>query len=378
MAAPNPWYQDPEMIRALLGAGGAGLETFSNYQQGKQNREQQQQLSRSATLGGLLEGDQSEDFLRERNALDAFQQNPYAQLEADQRQAIKAALLGNISNVQGSFDPSSGTGSLSGGVDLSRLTDPSVQKFFSEPSRLGARQEFDFLRASVAPNVPIGSNLPMGGSYGAFGTPEASQAASDLGSFQNQRFADLTQRRETERDAIMRALDGDIAGQKQKEEKKGGGWLKKLGKIGLIAGGAIATGLTGGAAAPLIAAAAGAGAGAIDGGWKGALLGAGTGALTGGLGGGAAAGAKMGLGQAAKSAFTNPNLLMRMGGTAMGGPVGSALNMAGQFGVGSRIPGMPTGPRPQVPPQQLQQFRPAPVNPAGGNPWGNVQFGGRR
>jgi hypothetical protein len=222
MAAPTPWYQDPEMIRAILGAGGAGLETFSNYQQGKQNREQQQQLSRSATLGGLLEGDQSEDFLRERTALEAFQQNPYAQLEADQRQAIKSALLGNISNVQGSFDPASGTGSLSGGVDLSRLTDPSVQKFFSEPARLGARSEFDFLRASVAPNVPIGSNVPMNGSYAAFSTPEAAQSANALANFQNQRFADLTQRRTTERDAIMRALDGDIRGQQQQKEKGGG------------------------------------------------------------------------------------------------------------------------------------------------------------
>jgi hypothetical protein len=119
----------------------------------------------------------------------------------------------------------------------------------------------------------------------------------------------------------------------QNPTKKKTSFWKKLAKIGIIAGAGLATVMTGGAAGVLIGAAAGAGTGALDGGWKGALMGAGLGAATGGIGGGAGgtavqAGVRQGLGQAARSVFTNPAMLMQMGGTAVGGPVGTALQMA--------------------------------------------------
>jgi hypothetical protein len=388
--ANTPWYQNPEIIRALIGAGGAGLETFSQYQQSKGNREQQQQLSRAGTLQSLYEGDQGEDFLRERTALDAFQQNPYAQLEADQRQAIRAALLGDISNVTGSFDPSSGTGRLSGGVNLANIQRPDVQNFFSPEARLGARSEFDTIRASVAPNVPIGMG-PAGpsGSYIGFGEPglEAAQRISEFG--QN-RFADLQSRRDMERDAIMRALEGDIAGQKDKE-KKGGGFWKKLAKVGLIAGGGIATAMTGGAASPLLAAAIGAGtgaaSGALDGGWKGALTGGTLGGVTGGLlsgaGGAASSGIRQGLGQAARSTFTDPRMLLQMGGAGVGGPVGTALQLGSNFiprgrpalpGMTPRQPDFRLGQSPLQAPSASPTFNP--YGP-GRNPYDNINFGRR-
>jgi hypothetical protein len=120
----------------------------------------------------------------------------------------------------------------------------------------------------------------------------------------------------------------------EKQQSSGGGFWKKLAKIGIMAGAGIATAMTGGAAAPLIGAAAGFGSGAIDGGLKGGLMGAAMGGLSGGLGGGAAGAAKQGLSQAIKSTLSNPATLSRMAGTAIGGPA----EMIGQMA--AMIPGM--------------------------------------
>lgn len=125
------------------------------------------------------------------------------------------------------------------------------------------------------------------------------------------------------------------------------GLWKTLGKIGLIAGGAVATGMTGGAASPLLAAAigagTGAGVGAIDGGWKGAAKGAALGGVTGGIGGGAlgntaakvvgggATGAggqavSQGFGGALRSAAMNPQVLAAIGRTVGAGTQQAAQN----------------------------------------------------
>jgi hypothetical protein len=104
------------------------------------------------------------------------------------------------------------------------------------------------------------------------------------------------------------------------------GFWSKLGKVGLIAGGAVATGLTAGAASPLLGAAIGAGinagTGAVTGGKKGALLGAGLGAV----GGGALSAAK-GAGSAAAAAGAAGKA---GAGGSMLGKVGSAAAKMGK------------------------------------------------
>lgn len=103
------------------------------------------------------------------------------------------------------------------------------------------------------------------------------------------------------------------------------GFWKTFGKIATIGGAALATGLTGGAASPLLAAAIGAGSGAAlaaengKRGWdivKGGALGAGTGALAGGLGsaikGGSAAAT------AAKSAGSTASTASKVAGAVLG------------------------------------------------------------
>lgn len=119
----------------------------------------------------------------------------------------------------------------------------------------------------------------------------------------------------------------------EKRQSSGGGFWKKLAKIGIIAGAGIATALTGGAAAPLIGAAAGAGSGAIDGGLKGALLGGALGGVSGGFGMGATA-AKQGLSDALKTTFSNPATLIKMGGAGVGGATEGLAQLA------SQIPGL--------------------------------------
>lgn len=375
MANTSPTYDPVEaakdrraqLIYALLGAGGAAMESAANYSSQKAARRQQERLSRSQTLTDIYSRNAAEDFAREKLALEAHQQNPFSQLEFDQGQAVRAALLRDISNVTGSFDPGSGTGRLVGGVNLANLQDPLVQKFFSEPARLAARTEFDMIRASAAPNVPIGTMstsstgsplqsglrshdgpatgtaIPRGsagvsssgtpiGSYVGYGEA-GTDAARAVGQFGQARYADLVNRRDVEREAVMRALADDVKGEKK---KKGSSFWKKLAKVGLVAGAGVATAMTGGAAAPLIGAAAGAGSGALDGGWKGALMGAGLGAATGGLGGGAASGVKAGVGSALKSTLTNPQMLARMGGAAIGGPAGDIIQAGAGFLPGTR------------------------------------------
>jgi hypothetical protein len=131
--------------------------------------------------------------------------------------------------------------------------------------------------------------------------------------------------------------DAELKAAIQEAQKQPGGskW-KILAKVGIIAGGAIATAMTGGIAAPImIGALSGAGTGALDGGLKGALTGAAMGGAMGGIGGiggaakSAAGAAKMGLGQATKQALSNPGTLLRMGGAATPGAAGAIMNTAG-------------------------------------------------
>lgn len=341
------WFQSlpPAAQSALLGGGmnilGGALSGMG--QQGRDEASQANQLAiaRMNNLAGLYGAD-NQRYIAAQNAIGS----PLA----IQRERAGMAMLGDMLGSGGSarasqqvfapphiapFQGRVGGGSGEGGPNFSR-----AGQFLTNDAMVNA--EVPFWQNLSALNPDINPNLQNSG-YG--GQNPATAYAS--GMIDQSRLGNMSKQAQ-ERQAIMGALGGGgMAGGQPPEgyeydkktgqlKKKGGGFWKKLGKIGAIVGGGIATAMTGGAASPLLAAAIGAGSGAlaggIDGGWKGALTGGALGGLTGGIGAGSAGTvAKQGLGQAVKSTLTNPRLLTRAAGAGIGGGTGAAMQLGSTF-----------------------------------------------
>lgn len=352
---PTNWKStltSPEVISAGMNFGGGLLQGAA---QGKMDEKTRKQRQQEIVLQSLLDTQRQagdEDLTRATQGLGSTQMDPFAAARFQSKADVLRQILGGASNISTSFDPTSGQGSISGGM---RVPAGGLDMSALSPERLAsASQNFYQHVGNVSPNVPA-PDLGYGDTWQ--GNVDAIRSDAQTG---------IDQRRQQQQQAIQQFLSG---GQDQPEEKKGSSIWKKLAKIGLIAGGGIATAMTGGAASPLLMAAIGAGTGAatgaLDNGWKGALLGGGLGAATGGFGGGAASGVKQGLGQAVKSTLTSPSALTQIAGAGIGGRPGTALQTAGQF--------LPRGG-----PGQVLSPSGTPVGsnlvPARRSPWQNVRF----
>lgn len=306
-----------QLVGGLL--AGAGQGKMSD-----KDRQFQQQRDQNQAQSDFFNNQQALDFNRSNAALGASQMDPLAQQKARANFALQGDMMNQWKPTTAAFNPSTGMGSFSGG--MGSMTPSSFTKGLFAPDAMANAEYNDFRMplAHVAPSVPTPDlsqvGLPNSPSYNAV-------ELARKGVFDQQE-----QERRLEKDRIAR-----MWGEQEAAQQGGGSSLwKKLAKIGLIAGGGIATAMTGGAASPLLLGAIGAGtgaaSGALDGGWKGALAGGALGGLTGGFGGGAAAdGVKQGLGQAVKSTLTNPGTLLKMGGAATPGAAGQAMGVAGSF-----------------------------------------------
>lgn len=380
------WFQQlsPQAQAALMGGGmnvlGGVLGGMGQEGQQEDSQAHQLEIARMNNMASLYGAD---------NARYIAAQNALGSPLSIQRERAGMAMLGDMLGNRGGsasqqvFAPAhiapsqgrvgGGAASGSGGLGAS------AARFLTPDSLVNA--EVPFWQNLSALNPDINANLRNVG-YGQ-DSPAANYAS---GMIDQSRLGNM-QRQGAERQAVMGALGGGTATPRSggpapkgyeydkktgQLKKKGGGFWKTLGKIGLGIGGGIATAMTGGAAAPLLGAAFGAASGAIDNGWRGALTGGALGGLTGGLGGGAAQGAKQGLGAAVKSTLTNPQVLARSAGQGIGGPVGTALqlgstmmptdftpgttnglpNVLGKNKLGTQLPGQPArvpGPYDNVP-----------------------------
>lgn len=322
---------------AIMGGSGiAGAIGQSN-----QNNVSAQERARQARMAALLNQQQVEQDLaqgRQQRAAGFADRMPLgSEQQYAMQQALRSALLPALAQrgVSGPTDPAvaatfQSQGNPLANVDLSRI----LQTVSPDAT---ARALTDRRTALAAVDPSGAAQLRPLSDYGLDPTGEFNRETQYR---TNQVQGQLDEEAATLRRLAMDQYNLSEEQAQQLEQKNGGGgFWKTLGKIGLIAGGAIATGLTAGAASPALAAAIGAGtgaaSGAIDGGWKGALMGAGTGALTGGFGGGAggaaASGVTRGTGEIIRDSLLNPQTLARMTGAGIGGPTEQAINLASIF-----------------------------------------------
>lgn len=302
---------------------------------------QQAQMMGAQSMENVAQSQAQDKLSRDKLALDSTQLDPLAQQKSRAGFSLQGDKVRGWTPTSFSMDPDSGMGSFSGGFNALRPSEATKAMYSPEAAASAEMQDFRTPLALANPNIPIPDLTQVG-----LPNTKASNAAE---LFRKGVFDQQEQDRRMEKDAVTRAFQniadsnqGQLqASQAQPEEHHSSIW-KKLAKVGLIAGGGIATAMTGGALAPLIGAATGFGSGAIDGGLKGGLMGAGMGALTGGIGGGgAAAGVKQGLGSAVKSTLSNPKNLLNMGGAAVGGAPGAAMQLASGLVRGPQAPMAP-------------------------------------
>lgn len=276
----------PELIEALVGAGGAGLSAYAGAKSSKEDRK----LSRQNMIAQFLMNEGDDERAGATTALAALG-GPYGAADALQKMKTKRDVLGTARNVAvappSDIAPYMGqvSGGLripEGGLDLSSLSDGALAE--------AARNYY----STVGQINPHGTspNLQALG----LGAPGASATASVEASKN-----EVDARNQARRDEIMRYLSGEqeVGGADQGDG--GHGWLKTLAKIGGIAGpiAGMALGIPPVWGA-LLSGATGAASGAASGGTKGALLGGVTGAASGYLSGGG------------RSPFSIPRKTLRM------------------------------------------------------------------
>jgi hypothetical protein len=340
---------------ALVNAAGAGISAYGANKAAEADRNLSAQQFAARTAQDQLNADRQHQLAQTSAAVNA---SPLGEAQTfAQRNAMLLPLLMGARNVSvHPGDPAVAAamgGGVQGGIRLPEggLDPAMLQRMFGDASTMESIKNRQQMVGQLNPRGPA---MDLGAMFGDKGTAaSADVAAGNQMELQRQMDEEAKQRQ-----LIQRAIDEDIRGTNQpgaggqppegyeydkktgQLKKKGSSIWKKLGKIGLIAGGGAlaATGFGGPAGAALIGAGIGAGNSALDGGGlKGAILGAGLGAATGGIGGGAAGAAKTGIGQALRTTVTNPNNLLRIGGTAVGGGVGNVANLAGQVGAGSLL-----------------------------------------
>ena len=293
---------DNKMLLAQMGLGlGAGLLNSRNQQ--RQNRE-----DKSTSLAKMIAEFQQRE---NENSTASTQLDPLAHQRSRAGFSEYGDVISAAKPVEMNFDPTTGFGSLKGGMAIPEGGFSSQTKGFYSPEAM-ANAEAEF--------------------YGAAGTPY--DLSRQYGSAANGASELLAQRLASRQDptAILREqLAQQQPSAQQAQQKKGGGFWRTLGKIGAIAAPIVAAPFTGGASLALIGAAAGAANAKLNGaGWKGTLAGAGMGAIPGMGGGGDVAKRAVGqsVGSALKNAVLNPRALTTIGSAALPDQAGAVARLA--------------------------------------------------
>ena len=310
--------------QTAVSAVGAGLQAYDASKQRAQDRAENaaNRQQTAAQFGANMLQRQSEDDRAHQldQARNVASLSPIGESQSfAQRNALSLPLLTgarNFSATPGDPAVAAAMGSTNqGGIRLPEGGfDPSMlNRMFGDATTLESIKNRQQQLGQINPNM---NTMDLGSMYGDAGTA----ATNDImGGNQQlaQQQADATAK---QRDLIMRAIDEDIRGERRgtppegyeydkktgELKKKGGGFWKTLGKVGLMAAPIVAAPFTGGASLAAIGALSGAASGALNGGgMKGALMGGALGGVTGGLGGGGGAST---LSQGLKQAAKNPHL----------------------------------------------------------------------
>ena len=262
---------------AALNIGGGLLEGIAQGKQADKNRAQD--ANQFATTAQLALARDNSDDARARAVAAA----DLAPLGANENFVARQAFLRevlpqlrNFSVTPGDPAVAAAMGQTSGGFRLPEGgLSPETLAAVSEAATANAIGHRAQHIANVDPNSPNVDIAAMGIS------PEAAQPAQNAtDAFQQSRAQALTDQQTSTQQLLQAALDRDYA---QQQQKKGGGFWSKLGKIAAFAAPIVAAPFTGGATLALIGAGAGAASGALNGGGvKGALAGAATGGLASG------------------------------------------------------------------------------------------------
>jgi len=339
----------------------------------------QRKLAARSGVGSAL---QDQILRRESQASQTVNAMP---LGAEQDLVRQMARLRGLSQVSENFHPL-------------MATDPNIANRVRPTTNALAALTTPEYRASISPEATarsiaerrkaIGGMNPefKFGNMGDYGIPDLGKEVSGYQEIQGNNAAArenalmsllLDQSREASQplqvNPILPPPDVNAPAPSAPEAKKGTPWWKKVIKVASIAAPIIAAPFTGGASLLAIGAGAGAANGALNGGWKGAALGAGLGAATAGIGGGAAGeGAKRAVGEtvgsAVKRAVLNPRALAQIGGAAIPGAAGAAVQGASTFLPGARsYTGGPQGPpnpnQFSSGPPAMEPYRPQPSIP---------------
>lgn len=302
---------------AAINAGGGLLKGIGDNQMRQQELDQSRGTTTAELLQRQFQNDQQNKIAQAQGMLNA---DPLgANQQYAQKQALMSAILPNIRNVRSQpGDPGvaaamgGNRGGIMNAIPQGGFDPKMIEQLYGTDATAGAISRREKELANLDPSVPQNDLTSLFGA--AKGTPYEQDVQS---------FADN-----------LSKLQGDARAQyeqhlmsyanEQAQKEKGSGFWHKFAKIAGIAGAAVATYMTAGAASPLLVAAIGAGAGAASAWGNGAsgigiLIGAGLGGATAGFGGGATAakagvgaiaqtGAKAATTQIAKNVATNPAL----------------------------------------------------------------------
>ncbi len=330
---------------AQLGiAGASGLA--SGYAANNATKLNAQQLAMQQRLAAMQNQQQLEQSLlnqRTSNAAAFADRSPLgAEQDYARKQAMLAAILPQLTRMGSNGGP----------------TDPAIRAAYNAPKNPLQGMDISRLMQTISPDATARALTDRRTALAGIDPTAAQQyrPLSDYGLDNEGVFNQETQfranQRQAENDESIASLRQSAMDQlglseqqaQQAEQQHGHSIWKTLAKVGIIAGGAIATAMTAGAASPALAAAIGAGtgaaSGAIDGGWRGALMGGAIGGVTGGLmPGGSAASGGAGAARAAgastadiiRQSILNPRTIGQMTGAGIGGSTGAAISGASAF-----------------------------------------------
>jgi hypothetical protein len=280
----NSGWTTGDKIGLASGVGSAILGAIGSSKSQKSNDRTAAAQQVIAALRNRQAAMAEQQALQQRQAEQYAQMNPLgAEQQYIQRQKTLQALLPLMGAQQIRAGDSSvaATQGDTGGILRALAANKGLGSTFSDEAIQRAILDRRNATTVVDPTI---QRMPLG-DYGFQSNNSYQKENDDLRNL-------ILGRQQASRDAILGDANTELARAQQMEQQaqeSGGGFWKTLGKIGLMAGGGLATAMSGGALSPvmasIIAGGAGAGAGAIDGGWKGAALGGGIGAAGAGLAG---------------------------------------------------------------------------------------------
>ena len=241
----SSWMDTPGG-RGTVNAVGAGLQTYGNYQQNKQNARQNAQQFAANTRQQDYWSQQATDTNRANSVLNA---DPLgADQKYAQRNALMAAILPNMRNFRSQpGDPgvAQAMGGDRGGV-MNALPqggfDPSmINAMFGSQSTMNAIAQRHQNLTNLAPRA---ATPDLGSLYGAEADPVMQQM---------QAYAQKAQTADASEKAAYDQQINQLIQQEAAKDPSGSGKWHKLARIAGVVGGVAAMALTMGAASPIVA-----------------------------------------------------------------------------------------------------------------------------